>query len=979
MPRRSLIKRQVAAAALAISASHLCFANIDAPIQLDFPSQALSQTIIQLGKTCEISIIVPSHLLKGLKAPTLDGEYTPREALEKILKSSPLTFKEINRRVVVIVPHHKKAQSDGGDEFRLEELVIVGQQVTGSFLKRTDLQGSSPVDIISKHEIDISGSQNVGEFLKFVPAVSGNSTSTAISNGGDGTATVTLRGLPANNTLVLLNGKRITFDGLDGNSIDLNSLPSAVVERIEILKDGASAIYGTDAIAGVVNVILKRDYDGLQFEQYFGSTTKKDVETRSSHLLWGRSNPRSGVLVSAQHFEQNGLFSRQRGISANVDGTNQGGIDKRSTATPNSRINIGENNVVTLIDDQPGTSIDDYREVNDDDRFNYFAQTSTISPSSRTSIFFSGHNQLNDDVTLSVDGGYTKTRATITLASTPIFTSFVISPITVAADNIYNPFGEPISDIRRRVIELAPREQENRTESKRLSVTLDGFLENANWEVNANWSRTEATQTSQNLLRESRVSRALGPSNNCLGAEIDGCTPLNLFGPSGSITPEQLSYIRSSSIVDGHTQLAGINGNISTSLMNTPAGPTLIALGVDLRHEEVDSKPLDGGVDNLGGTTRGDTLGKRRIYETFFESQIPLIKNLPGAHSLDAEIAVRHSYYNDFGSNTSPKVGLRYRPIPDLLLRSTYSEGFRAPNLGELYTGEANTQLPLNDPCANIDNVGVLPGCVVQSDPSRIQYLTTVAGAPDLKPETSESYTVGIVWTPNFLPDLHVSVDKFVIDQTNIVSANAQLILDRNVEFGQFSELVNRDSNGEITRLVSPFINIGKREIAGVDTTIRYSYETETAGKIALSLNASYLDKYTYQLDLSAPPEKLHSRFADAANEGSGALPRRKANAGIFWQLGKAEWTYSVNYISSVTETIPRSEGQQRKLKHWITHDTQVSYSFGKSNAIKVSLGADNILDQAPPFAASAFNDNYDARTYDIKGAFWYGRASYKF
>ncbi len=956
-------------------------ADIDDPIVLNLPQQPLTQSVISLGKAGGISIVGPSYLLNGLTGPALNGKFTPREALIQLLADTHLTTKEINHKVVALVPKERHpAVADGAPPI-FEELVIIGHRVTGSLLDRTDLQGSSPVDIITARELELSGSQNVAEFLKFIPAVSGNSTSTAISNGGDGTATVTLRGLPANNTLVLLNGKRIATEGLDGDSVDLNSIPSAAVERIEILKDGASAIYGTDAIAGVVNIIMKRDYEGFQLEQYFGSSYKNDLETNSTHLMWGYAGERASFLISAQHFDQNGLFSRERSLSSNADGRARGGADKRSTATPNARITLPDERVVILDQGNPGHSAEDFRAATDEDRFNFLSQTSTISPSTRQSIYLAGHLQISDDANLSLDANFNKTEATITLASTPLFTAFENTPIIVAADNIHNPFGQDIDDVRRRVIELDPRRQKNTTEVKRVSLTLDGYWGNTSWELNGIWSETDAKEFANNLLSEARVQRALGPAAECRGIAVDGCEPLNVFGPPSSIDETQLAYLQTYERTEGNSRLYGLNGNLSAAMVELPSGPIYAAAGFDARRESVNSRTLFNGDGSpaIGSVSKNPTRGSRRIYEGFLELQVPIVKQIPLAHSLDLELALRHSKYNDFGKNTSPKIGLRYRPVPQLLLRSTYSEGFRAPNLGELYTGSFQSQLPLTDPCSFADNVGVLPGCTTQSDPARIQFLTTFAGEPNLNPETSKSYTFGVVWTPWVAGDLLVSLDQFSIDQENIVSANAQLILDRNARFNEFSDFVSRDANGEINRIFSPFINIGVRKISGVDTAIRYTRNTSKLGSFTYSLNASYLDEYAFRLAGDSPFENLEGTFEDAANEGSGALPKWKANTGIFWSFKQVEFNYSINYVSSVRENIPFTDGERREIDSWLTHDAQFSYKAGQRHQLKLSLGIDNIWNEAPPFAASAFNDNYDARTYDIKGQFVYGTLLYSF
>jgi iron complex outermembrane receptor protein len=961
-------------------------AALDTAQTLQLPPQRLSSSLIDLGKRSGLSIVFPSPLVLHQQAPALKGEISPRQALEKLLEQTPLTYREISPRVVAIVP---RPPETGGEEENhvypveyFEEMMVIGRSVTGSRINRSDLEGSSPVDIISAPELARSGSQSLGEFLKFVPAVSGNSTSTAVSNGGDGTATVTLRGLPANNTLVLINGQRVAFDGQAGDSVDLNSIPPAAVERIEILKDGASAIYGSDAIAGVVNIVMRTDYDGLQLEQYYGESSRGDLETLTSNLLWGTTGERGGLLLSATYYSQNGLYSRDRSLSANADGRPRGGVDQRVSATETSRITLPDEQVL-ILDEQyrnlpeGGSQIGHYREATDEDLFNYQTQTSSISPSHRYSLFVSGHYELNDKLELTAEGSYSKTRATISLASTPLYTAFEEIPLPVSADNPYNPFGTDLDDVRRRILELPAREQENESQSYRFNIGLEGSDGNLHWDSHLYWSRSEADETISNLLDGLRVAQALGP--DCRGTAIDGCEPLNLFGPPGSISAEQLAYITRDARLDGYSQLYGANLIVDTMATQLDAGPVFFAAGIDVRRERSSLSPRNYSANDelIGGISIGSTRGERDIAEIFFEVQLPLLANAPGVYSLDLELAARHSHYSDFGDNTSPKLGLRYRPVRDLLLRATFSEGFRAPSLDELHKGGFRTQAFLEDPCSIEANVGVLSGCSQQSDPTRIQYLTEFSGDAELSPEESTSYSLGLVWTPLDWSNLSLSLDYFQIKQRNVVDSSPQTILDENAELGNFGELVQRDANGNITKLFAPFINIGAREIQGLDLAMRYQVPLPQ-GNLVFSLNASHIAEFLSRVTDQSETKDLAGTFTDDAKEGHGAIPEWKLNGGLVWSRDDFELSYSLNYVSSLREDIPFSD-DSRSIDNWITHDLQFNYRPNLVRGLQVSLGADNLLDEQPPFAASAFNDNYDARTYDIKGRFWYLRLSQSF
>ena len=971
-----LFKRvfQFSAAILATVAACAANALVEDHYSLDIPSQKLSSALLQLGKQTGLSIVIPANLVSHQESTPINGEMAANHALTQLLQNTQLTFKVITPSVVTIISRPAPQTETVNLPIHYEEVSIIGTQVTGSRILRSDLQGASPIDIITSVELERSGAQSLSDILKFVPAVSGNSTSTAVSNGGDGTATITLRGLPANNTLVLINGQRVAFDGLAGDSVDLNTISPHNIERIEILKDGASAIYGADAIAGVVNIITKQDYDGFLFDQYYGQSSKKDVETVNTHMQWGLNLENGGFIVSANYYKQNGLFSRDRELSASADGRSLGGIDSRTSATGSSRITLNDGHTVILDElARPpvnGSVPEHFRLATDEDLFDHHTQTSSISPSERGSLFFAGNYDFTPDLNFRLDASYSETQAKITLASTPIYTAFLENPITVAADNIYNPFDQEIEDIRRRVLELPPREQHNTSDNTRVVLSLEGMTAGVNWDTHVFWNRTRAEETLSGLVDGKRVEQAIGPAANCQGIEIDGCEPLNLFGPSLSMSAEQVSFIETQNQSEGHSTLSGFNLNADLALATTAAGTLFMATGLEFREESSSLTPvLDEGESQenvIGGVLTNPTEGSRNIAETYVELQAPLVHNLKGVYSLDLEAAIRYSHYSDFGTNTAPKVGLRYRPIAELLMRSTYSEGFRAPSIDELYKEGFQTQAFLTDPCSVADNVSVLPGCSQQSDPTRTQFLTEFSGAKNLKAEQSQNATFGFYWTPYAIPGLSLSGDWFWIDQSNVVDADPQTIVDQNALGNDFGSLVNRNDSGNITKVFAPFINIGTRTIRGLDVTANYKIP---ASPIQLSFNASHINQYLVQLNDNSELRDIAGTFSDAATEGDGAIPKWKANAGIHATLKQHDFSYSVHYVDSMQEEL-RDTANSRTIQSWTTHDVQYAYFWRHS--LKLTLGIDNIFDTSPPFVGSAFSDNYDPRTYDIKGRFWY-------
>ena len=855
----------------------------------------------------------------------------------------------------------------------IEHTYVYGTRVTGSRIRRTGYSGGAPVDVLASADIELSGAQSLGELLKFVPAVSGNATSTAISNGGDGTATVTLRGLPASNTLVLVNGRRVANDGLAGESVDLNSFAPATVERIEILKDGASAIYGSDAIAGVVNVIMKQDFHGFLAEGYYGESQEGDLQTQTATLQYGTGLPEGSFFISASLYQQDPIYSRDRSVSSSADTRAIGGTDQRSSATPNARVTLpgGE----TLIAQGSG-----YRPATSEDLFNYGQYTTAVVPLERHTIYSNASYDFSESVTGFIDLNYVDTDSEATLAPTPVFTAFEQTPLTVAADNIYNPFGVALEDVRRRLLELPARTQRNESESIRFSAVMEGLLADWNWDVGYNWSRSEASEVTRAIVNADRLARAVGPAAACQGPPVDQCVPVNLTGPIGSVDPQQVQYISANGEVSGYSKLSALSVNFSRALDGLPAGRTDLAFGLEHRWESTSKRPSEllANASTIGATNFEPTRGSRDVSEVYLESVVPLWKSEGGLRSLDLEAAIRFSDYSDFGSTTNPKVALRWQVDPSLLLRANYAEGFRAPSLNELYEGNTEEQAFLDDPCTQAVNVGVLPGCEQLADPTRNQFLTVKGGNPELRPETSDSYSAGLVWTPGLVQGLALSVDYFHIEQENVVSSSAQFLVNQNARFETFGQRVTRDDMGNLILVTASNINIGERRVRGADLAATWHLPGQHWGQLSLSANATWIRDYQARLDVTAPALDLAGTFRDEASEGLGGIPEWKSQLSLRWSKDRWKGSYQIHHVDSLTELVPGT-GQTRKIDAWTVHDLQMNYTFDVLDGLRLTLGIDNLLDEDAPLASSAFNDNIDGRTHELKGRFWYTRLSQRF
>jgi len=954
------------------------------PVEL--PRGSLHGSMIALGQQTQSSIIFPSSMVDDQNAPEVVGSFSILQILDLIIEDRDIEYRVVGPQTVVVLPRcetgwdcaamHKDLQRSKKQYPMIEELIVRGKPLTGSRFKQMDGNSFTPTDIITATEIRLSGAQTLSQLMRFTPEVAGNSASTAVSNGGNGTASVTLRGLPATNTLVLINGLRSAVNAIDGGSVDLNSIPLAAVDRIEILKDSGSSIYGSDAIAGVVNVILRKSFDGILLNTYSGISDSGDNQTSRYDLLVSGKVAGVELLAMVSHYDQAGFFSRDRAISNSADGRPLGGDDQRSSATPNARIHVGDN-IVTFAEGQVnGSAPTDFRRVTDEDLFDYRAYTSSLVPAERDSFFLSGSLTQLDSLESTFELGYVKNTTHITFAPAPIFTAFEEVPISISAANQYNPFAEEIADARIRLIGLGPRVQTNQSETFRANTKLMGTLRDGEWQVSLNWSENKAIERWSNLVDGEKLALGLGSSSAC--ASADGCVPINFFGSPDVVSDKQLDYIRAAATNRGRSTLASINIDISQIARVSAVENIEFAAGLEMRRETFAAE-ADPRVQNnqLIGGEFGSSRGDRSSSELYIESLVPIIpsENIIAEPVLEANISLRATQFSDFGSEANPKLAMRYRPNNDLMLRGSISKGFRAPSLFELNQSDSISQAFLVDPCSNPENIGLLPGCDVQTDPLRVQYLTVTGGNASLRAEISKNLSLGFIYTPPGLRNFTVGLDAYRIEVDNIIGASGQFFLDRNAADLSFSDRIIRDESGEVVTVLASNENLGVRTISGFDADISWRVFIAKWGSLGVDLNGSHIHTYQFQSFSNAEVQELAGTFEDEAAEGSGALPTWKTRLNLFWQFGRWEVALSSFRVSSLTEALNGS-ADRRESGAWSREDAQMSYHFNSGESL-ITVGIDNILNEAPPFLGSAFNDNFDSRTYESTGRFFYARFSH--
>ncbi|MBW3568188.1 MAG: TonB-dependent receptor, partial [Proteobacteria bacterium] len=694
---------------------------------------------------------------------------------------------------VLAVPATGYAQDAEEDQTQLERV-----EVTGTRIRQSDVEGLNPVQVVSREDLDRSGLQSIGDFLQQL-TISGSTLNTKFNSSGnfgfppDGTGVgagatyVDLRHLGPQRVLVLVDGMR-WVNGSSGsgvsNATDLNSIPMSIVERVEILKDGASAIYGSDAIAGVVNIITRKGVDGVNVNAYTGRYDEGDGEMTSADISFGLTRDRSSVFFSLSHTDQKAVSAADREQSQfPVPGT---GVTRGSSGTPQGRfIFLNPDDAGGLCPDDGGVFVCDISTPGgssfaggvpsfpDDfvpfsERFNFSPYNLVITPSRRTALYGQADFELLPNVTAYVRGTYNNRQSVNQAAPEPIFigagagTGGLGDTIVIDETNPYNPFGMTLDSasnfilLGRRPIEGGPRIFEQNVDTLYVGAGLRGEFDlGVNrffWDVNMADSGNRADQTTQGSYNIRRIAQALGPVDDC-NADAS-CVPLNLFGGLGTITPAMLGYIQPILHDVSENNLRMYSANITGDVLELPAGPLAIAAGYESRElsgfYQPDALVVAG---DSNGVPSLPTSGAYDVDEFYTEAKVPVFEGL------NLSLAMRWFDYSTFGSDSTSKIGIEYRPFNELLFRASAAEGFRAPGIGELFGLESRFDAQLSDPCSNYPGTAFEDECAALGIPESYEQINpqisiTTGGNPNLKPEKSDSVMFGTVYSPVWASDL---------------------------------------------------------------------------------------------------------------------------------------------------------------------------------------------------------------------------------
>ncbi len=861
------------------------------------------------------------------------------------------------------------------------DLEAVSVTVTGSRLPSSDLTAAAPVTIIDREKIDATGAQSVGELLRELPVASASASDSA-GRGNNGSANVALRGLSAVNTLVLVNGRRMLPNNA-GGTVDLNSIPFEAIERVEVLQDGASAVYGSDAIAGVVNVIMRRDYDGVTLKAGYGSSSRNDLPNTEYSATWGRTHEGGSYVFNASYRHSGGNLISDRPISRDPDWRALGGRNFRDEAplvgafrAVNSANAFGPGNPYYIMKNgvsQVGSAADlrpmVYPGTNTpltsgNDGINYWEHESSASAISQANLWFSGRERINDSTDLFIEASYSGRESLGFLAPDYADPS---SGLVISANNAYNPFGFDVIGIRTLTEMGTGRTRMNDVNNKLFRVVggVEGRIGDSwTWDASANFQKLSQNTYGGRQLDINKLRRAVGDPALC--AATVGCVAVNLFGGPGSITEQMLHSVTSDRFTDIQADLKSVVANAAGKLFELPAGAVNLAVGAEYRTESF-TQVQDNAPDK---STRTPPFlpPTRQIKEVYAETSVPLLRDVPFVHSLDIDGAIRYSHYNAFGSTTNPKVGIKWRPFGDLLVRGSWGTGFRAPTFTEANSTQSRGYRPVTDPCYTAGYAS-MPGCSGRQ-PSTVltgSFVTT-GGNPNLRPETAQTLTVGMVWTPSFQPRLSATLDVFRIKKEDIIgAADVDYIIMQNALGNGFAGQVLRNASNEIIDVFATRDNLLDQSIRGIDFGMEYTTGPASWGSINFRTDATYLNSYK----LSPSPASPAVERVDSYTTALGTIPHWKATGRTTWTRGPLSATWGVRYVGDVrNDASLLVNGKRMRASSYVQHDVAMSYWINAAN-LKVTAAIDNLTDRMPPWLEGNYFNGFDNLTFNSRGRFY--------
>lgn len=889
-------------------------------------------------------------------------------------------------------------------------------EITGSSIKRTETEGVATTQILSRKDIEQTGKTSIADVVRSISADNNGSISGSFTNGFAGSASgVSLRGLSVSSTLVLINGRRTAPYGFgdDGQRsfVDLNSIPLDAVDRIEILKDGASAIYGSDAIAGVVNVILRQNYVGQSVAANIGQSSRGDGRVMSASAAVGFGNlqqDKYNVFMTIDAKKQERIWQKDRSdYIGQADARPWGGRDQRAgqitsgngggsnflgTVRPVNAAGGAIAGVAGNVKQLPGTcsaaNLDPVGGTSLDNALGGClwdpVQYQTIQPETENlNIYARGTFAINDKTTAYTELGLfnskAKTQTTpsgLTGAGFDLVNARVNNTNT-GPDQLLLPIGHPDNPfadnrVRPRWVDASrPRTADLETTVTRFLAGVKGTV--AEWDYDAGflYAESKTDKTQNGYYRQSALKAAVANGTFRIG--------------QGRVnTPAVLALVSPTLQNSGVTKSTSVDFKATRELAQLPGGALGIAVGAEYRKEETNSDPTPyTNINDIAGLGYSASKGSRNVTALYTELAIPVLK------SLEFQLAARTDKYSDYGRSTTPKAGFKFTPTNTVAFRGTYAEGFRAPSAAE--NGDsavaAFTNIP-NDPIR-------CPVTKLPIDCSSQQVGAITVGNKNIKPETSKSYSLGFVVEP--VKNFSISLDWWKIERDGEIGGSDPSAIVANPAGYPDAQIVRGEATsnfpglaGPILMVKAPYLNAGKTQTSGLDLDMRSKFDLGANGKLNAGVVVTYMHEFK-RTDSDGTTHEFAGTHGDINLSGNGGTPRTKVSLSLGWDRGP--WTVSgnINHVSSISgtneiggECLDTDANHNPYLGCRIAAFTTVDV-FGKwkmSKNLEFTASITNLFDKMAPLDVQTYgriNYNPSLHQSGAVGRYWNIGARYTF
>lgn len=921
-------------------------------------------------------------------------------------------------------------------------------EITGSRIKSVGSDSTSPISSVGKEDIAIKQPVAVEELVRGLPSAY-PAIGPSMNNGSTGIASIDLRGLGSNRTLVLVNGRRMVPANL-GGVVDTNNVPVSLLERVDLVTGGASAVYGADAVSGVVNFVTKRNFSGIEATSLYSSSDRGDAQRYKNDLTMGVNLPdgRGNVVLHVGNTRTQPLQLAQRDYAVTALSSSNGKPGGFSgTAVP--AIWSGGSIPGSQVIDSTTGLLRDAVTSGPPDAYNTNPPNYFETPLTRTQVTAIGRYQINDYAEAYAEIFHTRSNVTLNLAPSGTFAVALAIPIgnpyitpavrqqlcsyynIAAADCVAGGTKEFTANIGRRFVEAGPRVYSYDNTTTQYTAGLRGDIPLLNgWSYDTYYQsgRSDQVQRTQNGFSRSKLQQAVrATSTTACTVTTGGCVPINLFGAAGTITPEMLAFISTPTFqttrVEQTVFAASASGEIAVAKSPWAKNPLGLAVGYE------DRKVFGGNASDAVVQTQGELLGSGsptpdrsgtlKFREMYTEANLPLVQNKPGVYAFNASFGYRDTEFSSVGGTqnySSWKKGLDYAPIKGLRFRGELQRATRAPNVNELYAPVTTGLSSLStDPCqgtlintGDSGKAGTLTNLCQQTGvpnaqvgrvatPSSGQINNTSGGNPNLGPEKADTKTLGLVWEPDFIDNLSLTLDYWKIKINGAVSSPtaSQVIngcfnpsLNPTFSYNSFCQLIQRDaSNGTLNGTGSKGVstqstNLGFYNYSGVDVGGNYRLPMKALGlsnwgRVDLSLNLSFLNRADFK---SLPSVATLEQAGHYGVDVGTPYTKWRFNQRTSWTLGDYTVGLGWRHIgSSTVQTTGAAANNQGKflaayesIKAFDYFDLNGSWQVTKN--FKVSLTVNNLFDKQPPLIGTGIGpgaQNYGntfPSVYDVIG-----------